>query len=285
MSYRDICEHLQDLYGLELSEATLSTITDQIIPLVKDWQSRPLESIYPIVWLDAVHFKVRKDGRIISKAVHCVLGVNLEGRKELLGMYLSDREAATFWLQVLTDLKNRGLQDIFITCIDNLSGFKEAISSIFPDTQIQQCIIHQIRNTVKYVPYKQEKAFMSDLRAVYKAVNLQQAEFALDTLEEKWGDKYPTAVNSWRNNWTELSAFFNYSEPIRKIIYTTNIIEGFHAQLRKITKTKRVFSSDMALMKLLYLVQENITKKWNMPMHDWRNVLSQLSIIFADRIP
>lgn len=285
MSYRDITAHLEDMYGIEVSEATLSSVTDKVLPLVKEWQSRPLEAIYPIVWLDAIHYKVREDARILTKAVHCVLGVNLEGRKELLGMYLSEREAASFWLSVLTDLKNRGVQDMFIACIDNLTGFKEAIASIYPQTDIQQCIIHQIRNSMRYVPYKQQKAFMTDLKAVYKAVNIEQAEIALLDLEEKWGKKYPAVLRSWNDNWTELSAFFKYAEPIRRVIYTTNTIEGFHAQLRKVTKTKRVFSSDMALLKLLYLVQENITKKWVMPMHDWKNTLSQFSIIFGDRCP
>lgn len=285
MSYRDICEHLNDLYGIELSEATLSGITDKIIPLVKEWQSRPLEAIYPIVWLDAIHYKVKEDARVLTKAVHCVLGVNLEGRKELLGMYISEREAASFWLSVLTDLKSRGVQDIFIACIDNLTGFKDAIATLFPQTDIQQCIIHQIRNSLRYVPYKQQKAFIADLKTVYKAVNLEQAEVALLDMDEKWGKKYPTVLRSWKENWTELSAFFKYAEPIRRVIYTTNTIEGFHAQLRKVTKTKRVFSSDMALLKLLYLIQENITKKWTMPMYDWKNTLSQFSIIFADRCP
>lgn len=284
MSYQDICDHLEELYGMELSESSLTAITDKVVPLVKEWQNRPLESIYPVVWLDAIHYKVREDGRIITKAVYCILGVSLAGKKELLGMYLAERESASFWLSVLTELQNRGVNDIFIACIDNLSGFKDAIGSIFPQTEVQLCVVHQIRNSLKYIAHKNQKQFLKDLKTVYKADTLQLAEKHLEELDDKWGSKYPIVLKSWKHNWVELSSYFKYPQPVRRIIYTNNTIENFHGQLRKVTKTKRVFSSDMALMKLLYLIQENITKKWTMPMYDWKNTLSQFSIIFEDRI-
>lgn len=284
MSYSDICSHLEEMYGLELSEATLSGITDKIIPMVKEWQSRPLEAVYPVVWMDAIRYKVRSEGRIINKAVYCLIGVNQEGYKELLGLYLSETESAKFWLSILNDLQHRGVKDIFIACIDNLTGFKEAITAAFPQTAVQLCIVHQIRNSLKYVTYKDQKAFMADLKKVYKAVSLDEAEHQLLELEEKWGDKYAAVLKSWNNNWAELSHYFSYPEPIRRIIYTTNIIEGFHSQLRKVTKSKRVFSSDMALMKLLYLIQRNVTKKWTMPVSDWKQALSQFSITFEGRL-
>lgn len=284
MSYSDIRSHMDELYGMELSEATLSTITDSIIPKVREWQNRPLEAVYPVVWLDAIHFKVKEEGRIVSKAVYGVLGVNQEGVKELLGMYLGVNESASFWLTVLTELQNRGVEDILIACIDNLSGFKEAITSVFAETEIQQCIVHQIRNSMRYIPEKDKKEFLSDLKSVYKADTLDLAEHNLLTISDKWEKKYPIVFKSWNNNWTELSAFFKYPKPIRTIIYTTNPIESFHSQLRKITKTKRVFTSDMALMKLLFLVQDNVTKKWSMPMHNWKSAFSHFSIIFEKRL-
>lgn len=284
MSYSDIRSHMDELYGMELSEATLSTITDSIIPKVREWQNRPLEGVYPVVWLDAIHFKVKEEGRIVSKAVYGILGVNQEGVKELLGMYLGVNESASFWLTVLTELQNRGVEDILIACIDNLSGFKEAITSVFPETEIQQCIVHQVRNSMRYIPEKDKKEFLTDLKSVYKADTLDLAEHNLLTISDKWEKKYPIVFKSWNNNWTELSAFFKYPKPIRTIIYTTNPIESFHSQLRKITKTKRVFTSDMALMKLLFLVQNNVTKKWSMPMHNWKSAFSHFSIIFEKRL-
>ena len=284
MSYSDIRSHIDELYGMELSEATLSNITDSIIPKVKEWQHRPLESIYPVVWLDAIHFKVKEDGRIINKAVYGILGVNQQGVKELLGMYLGASESASFWLTVLTELQNRGVEDILIASIDNLSGFKEAIASIFPKTEIQQCIVHQVRNSMRYIPEKDSKEFLKDLKSIYKADTKEMAEHHLLSVSEKWKVKHPFVIKSWNNNWDELSAYFKYPKPIRRIIYTTNPIESFHSQLRKITKTKRVFTSDMALMKLLYLVQNNVTKKWSMPMQNWKNALSQFSIIFENRL-
>lgn len=284
MSYSDIRGHIDEMYGMELSEATLTGITDSIVPKVKEWQNRPLESVYPIVWLDAIHFKVKEDGRIVNKAVYGILGVNQQGIKELLGMYLGASESASFWLNVLTELQNRGVEDILIACIDNLTGFKDAIGSVFPKTEIQQCIVHQVRNSMRYIPEKDSKEFLKDLKSVYKADTKDMAENHLLSLSEKWEKKYPVVLKSWNNNWEELSAYFKYPKPIRKIIYTTNAIESFHSQVRKITKTKRVFSSDMALMKLLYLVQNNITKKWSMPMQNWKSALSQFSIIFEGRL-
>ncbi len=258
MSLRDICSHIKEMYDTDISHTVLSQITDKIIPDIKEWQSRPLESMYCIVWLDAMHYKVRVDGKVSHKALYNILGINKEGHKEVLGMYISQSEGANFWLQVLTDLQHRGLEDILIACTNNLKGFSEAILSIFPKTQIQKCIVHQIRNSLKYVASKDQKAFMKDLKLVYKAINKEIAEDELLNLEEKWGEKYPIVIESWRRNWEELSQYFEYTEPIRRIIYTTNAVEGFHRQVRKVTKTKGAFVNDMALLKLVYLATKNI---------------------------
>ena len=283
-SYSDIRDYLQEIYGIEASTATISRVTDKILPLLQQWRSRPLEAVYPFVWLDAIHYKVRHEGRVVSKAIHCIIGVNQEGYKDLLGLYIGENEGAKFWLQVLTDLRNRGIEDIFISCIDNLSGFAEAIESVFPQTEVQLCIVHQIRNSKKYIAWKDVKAFMKDLKTIYRASTKELAEHNLDKLEATWGEKYPVVIASWRKNWDRLSNYFQYVPEIRKVIYTTNIIEGFHRQLRKVTKTKGAFTSDDALMKLLYLVQADITNKWNRPLHNWNQTLSQLSIIFGDRL-
>lgn len=283
-SYSDIRSYLYDMYGLAVSETTIGRVTDKVLPLLQEWQSRSLEAVYPFVWMDAIHFKVREQRRVISKAVYCIIGVNIEGQKELLGLYLGESEGAKFWLQVLTDLQNRGVEDILIACIDNLSGFAEAVESIFPKTQVQLCIIHQVRNSIKYVASKDHSDFMKDLKLVYQATTIDRAELYLDKLEEKWGKKYPTVIRSWRRNWDRLTHYFQYDKRIRKVIYTTNIIEGFHRQLRKVTKTKGAFVNDNALMKLLYLVQKNITKKWDKPIMSWNQTLAQLEIIFEDRI-
>ena len=261
MSFRDISRHIKDMYDTDISHSTLSAITDKIIPQVKEWQSRPLEELYTIVWLDAMHYKVKEEHRIVSRAVYNILGINRHGHKELLGMYVSQSEGANFWLSVLTDLQNRGVKDILIACIDNLNGFPEAINSVFADTEVQTCIIHQIRNSLKYVASKDQKDFMKDLKPVYKADTLELAELRLDELEEKWGNKYEKVMESWRRNWPKLSAYFRYDPVVRKLIYTTNAIEGFHRQVRKVTKTKGGFTSDMALLKLIYLAQNNISKK------------------------
>jgi transposase-like protein len=283
-SYGDISDHLQEMYGLDVSTATVSRVTDKILPLVQEWRSRPLEAVYPFVWLDAIHYKVRHEGRVVTRAVYCMIGLNQEGYKELLGMYIGENEGAKFWLQVLTDLQNRGVEDIFIASIDNLNGFADAIETIFPHTEVQLCIVHQIRNSQKYLSYKDVKAFMKDLQPVYKASTKEQAEKYLDQLQANWGDKYPKVIESWRKNWPRLSNYFQYSKEIRRIIYTTNIIEGFYRQIRNVTKSKGAFTSEDALMKLLFLAQENISSKWNRPVHNWNQTLAQLSIIFGDRL-
>lgn len=284
MSYKDISVHIQEMYGLEISTGTLSSVTDKIIHTVKEWQARPLESIYPIVWLDAIHYKIRENGKVLGKAVYTILGVNLEGRKEVLGLYISENEGANFWLQVLTDLSNRGVHDILIACVDGLKGFPEAIEAIFPDTQVQLCVVHQIRNSLKYVGSKNRKEFMADLKRVYKAVNKDLAAAELDTLEDKWNDKYPIVIKSWRNNWERLSQYFKYPEDIRRIIYTTNTIEAVHRQFRKLTKTKGAFPNQDSLLKLLYLGIQNASKKWTMPIQNWSLTISQLAIFFEGRL-
>jgi transposase-like protein len=283
-SLGDISDHLQEMYGIDVSTATISRVTDKIIPLIQEWRSRPLEAVYPFVWLDAIHYKVRHEGRVISRAVYCVIGLNQEGYKDLLGMYIGENEGAKFWLQVLTDLHNRGVEDIFIACIDNLSGFADAIQSIFPDTEVQSCVVHQVRNSIKYLSYKDVKAFLKDLKQVYQASTKELAEKHLSQLEATWGTRYPKVIESWNKNWDKLSAYFKYNKDIRRIIYTTNIIEGFHRQLRNITKSKGAFTSEDALMKLLFLAQENICSKWNRPVHNWNQTLAQLSIIFGERL-
>ena len=285
MSLRDISSHIKEMYDTDISPTVLSQITDKIIPDIKAWQSRPLEPMYCILWLDAMHYKVRTDGKVQHKALYNILGINKEGHKEVLGMYISESEGANFWLQVLTDLEQRGLKDVLIACTDNLKGFSEAILSVFPKTQIQKCVIHQIRNSLKYVASKDQKEFMKDLKLVYKAINKSIAEDELLNLEEKWGDKYPIVIESWQRNWEELSQYFEYTEPIRRIIYTTNAVEGFHRQVRKVTKTKGAFVNDMALLKLVYLATKNIQKKWTNPLHNWSLIIQQLYIKFGERIP
>ena len=284
MSYEDIRSHLEELYGLELSKAQLSVITDRVLPLVDEWRTRPLDKVYAIVWMDAIHYKVRHEGRIVSRAVYCVLAIDQHGRKDLLGLYVSENEGAKFWLSVLTDLQNRGVEDILIACIDNLKGFSEAIESIFPQTEVQLCVVHQIRNSLRYITSEDQKPFLKDLKKVYQAVNKSSAEFKLDELDQKWGKKYPVVILSWRNNWDRLSQYFKYPDQIRRIIYTTNTVEGFNRQLRKTTKSKAVMPSETALMKLLFLVSQNIMKKWTTPIPKWALVIQQLAIHFEGRL-
>ncbi len=284
MGYRQIQTHLQELYSVELSEAQLTNITDKILPVVEEWRSRPLESMYAIVWLDAIHYKVRHEGRIENRAVYSILGVNLEGKKDVLGIYVSENEGAKFWLQVLTQLQQRGVEDILIACIDNLKGFADAIETIFPKTEVQLCVVHQIRNSMKYVGTKHQKEFMRDLKPVYQAPDESSARSKLEGLKEKWGKMYPVVIESWENNWDRLSRYFQYPAAIRRIIYTTNMVEGFHRQLRQVTKTKGAFTSDNALIKLLFLAIERITEKWTSPLQNWSLTFSQLSIYFRDRI-
>lgn len=284
MSYQDIALHVADLYGLSVSHATISSVTDKIIPELKQWQQRPLESHYPFIWLDAIHYKVKVEGRYESQAVYTVLGLNLEGKKEVLGLYLSESEGANFWLSVLTDLNNRGVVDILIASVDGLKGFPDAINTIFPKTEVQLCIIHQIRNSMKYVASKNQKAFMADLKPVYRAVSKEAAETALDELEGRWGAQYPIVLKSWRSKWENLSVYFKYPPDIRRVIYTTNAIEAVHRQFRKLTKTKGAFPNENSLLKLLYMGIQNASKKWTMPLQNWNLTLSQLSIYFEGRL-
>ncbi len=284
MSYTDISSHIEDIYQISISTATISAITDKIIDKVKQWQSRPLESIYPFVWLDAIHYKIKDGGKYVSKAIYTVLGVGCDGKKDILGLYLSESEGANFWLSVLTDLNNRGLQDILIASVDGLKGFPEAIKTIFPNTEVQLCIIHQIRNSMRYVGSKNHKEFMSDLKPIYQAVSKDEAEYALLKLDEKWGKLYPIVIQSWQNKWENLSVYFKYPPEIRKVIYTTNIIESVHRQFRKLTKTKGAFPNENSLLKLLYMGIQNATKKWTMPVRNWNLTLSQLAIFFEGRL-
>ncbi|RUO36061.1 IS256 family transposase [Aliidiomarina taiwanensis] len=283
-SYQDIRMHIEDLYGIHVSNGTINAVTDKLLPELQAWRERQLEAVYPIVWLDAIHYKIKENGRFISKAVYTILGLNVEGKKELLGLYLSESEGAHHWLSVLTDLHNRGVQDILIACVDGLKGFPEAIESIYPKTEVQHCIIHQIRNSLKYVASKNQKAFMADLKCVYKAVTLSAAESALDDLEAKWGEKYPIVIKSWRSKWLTLSAYFKYPDYVRTAIYTTNAVEAVHRQFRKLTKTKGGFTNENSLLKLLYAGMLKASERWSHPVQNWNLTLSQLSIHFDGRL-
>lgn len=285
MTTKDIETHIMDIYGLECSDTTISRITDKILPVVREWQSRPLEDIYAVVFMDAIHFHVRSEGRIIKKAVYIAIGINMDGLKEVLGMWVGENESAKFWLSVMNGLKNRGVEDILIACVDGLTGFPAAIEAVYPQTEIQQCIIHQIRNTTRFVSYKDIKALMADLKKVYAAVDEQTALTELDNFDDKWGNKYPKIAISWRNNWANLSTYFKYPQEVRTLIYTTNTIEGFNRQLRKVTKNKGVFPTDDSLIKMLYLAMMDITKKWTGKRREWGQIHSQLEIFFADRLP
>ena len=284
LSYKDIIKHIEEIYQIELSTATISAITDKIIDKVKAWQSRPLESIYPFVWLDAIHYKIKDGGKYVTKAVYTVLGMGIDGKKDILGLYLSQSEGANFWLSVLTDLNNRGLEDILIVSVDGLKGFPEAIKTIFPQTEVQLCVVHQIRNSLKYVASKDQKEFMRDLKLVYQATTKELAEDELLKLDEKWGKKYPIVLQSWQNKWENLSYYFKYPKEIRKIMYTTNIIESVHRQFRKLTKTKGSFPNENSLLKLLYMGIENAKEKWTQPVHNWSLTISQLAIFFEGRL-
>lgn len=284
LSFRDISAHIKEMYDTDISAATLSAITDRIIPEIKEWQSRPLDPLYTIVWMDAMHYKVREDHRVVSRAVYNILGINRRGQKELLGMYVSQSEGAGFWLSVLTELQNRGVEDILIACIDNLNGFSEAIESVFPKTQVQSCIVHQLRNSLKYISNKDQSEFIKELKSVYQADTIDLAELGLESLALKWEAKYPLVIASWQRNWSKLTVYFQYDKAIRTMIYTTNTIEGFHRQIRKVTKTKGAFTSDMALLKLMYLAQKNISKKWYRPIKNWKQIAQRLAIWFPGRM-
>ena len=285
MTTSDIEMHIRDIYGIEVSDTTVSRVTDKILPIAKEWQQRPLEAIYAVVFLDAIHYHVRSEGQIIKKAVYIAIGINLDGKKDVLGMWVGENESAKFWATVLNSLKNRGVEDIFIACTDNLTGFSSAIEAVFPKTEIQNCIIHQLRNSSKYVSYKDIKALMADLKAVYAAVDEAAALEALDVFSEHWDKKYPKISQSWRDNWANLSTYFKYPKEVRRLIYTTNTIEGFNRQLRKVTKSKSVFPTDDSLFKMLYLAMIDITKKWTGRRQDWSVIYAQMAIFFGDRIP
>ena len=285
MTTGDIEAHIQDIYGVDVSDTTVSRITDKILPVAKEWQQRPLEAVYAVVFLDAIHYHVRSEGHIVKKAVYTAIGIDLDGHKDVLGMWVGENESAKYWATVLNSLRNRGIEDIFIACTDNLCGFSTAIEAVFPKTEIQNCIIHQIRNSSKYVSYKDLKALMADLKAVYAAVDEDAALMALDTFSEHWDKKYPTISQSWRANWANLSTYFKFPQELRRLIYTTNAIEGFNRQLRKVTKAKSVFPTDESLFKMLYLAMMDITKKWTGRRQDWSMIHAQLAVYFEDRMP
>ena len=284
MTTRDIQSHVEELYGLEVSPTTISNITDSIVVHAKEWQNRPLAEIYPIVFFDAIHYKVREDGKVVSKAAYTCLALDLEGKKDMLGIWVGESEGANYWLGIMTELRNRGVQDILIAAVDGLKGFPDAIESVFPGCEVQQCIIHQIRNTIKYVGSKNQKEFMKDLKLVYTAPTEEAGLLELDRLDQKWGEKYPYPIKSWRNNWNNLAVFFKYPAEIRKMIYTTNAVENLHHQFRKVTKNRALFPNDDALIKMLYLAYKDIAKKWTMPVNNWAFIFSQLSIRFEERL-
>ena len=284
MSTRDIHDQLQDLYGIELSAEMVSKITDKLLPEIKEWQSRPLNPIYPFVFMDCIHYKVREEGRILSKAAYVIMGVTVDGYKDILSITVGANETSKFWLGMLNDLKNRGLKDVLFFCVDGLPGFKEAINAVFPQAQIQRCVIHMLRNSFKYVSYKDLRKFASDFKNVYNAPTESMALAELEQVKETWGKKYPYAISNWENNWEDVNSFFQFSDEIRRIMYTTNIIEGVNRQYRKVTKTKSVFPSDASLEKMLYLASRNITQKWTQRYRNWDQVLSQLTILYNDRL-
>ena len=285
MTTTDIGEHIQDIYGIDVSESTVSRITDKVLPAAKEWQQRPLESVYAVMFMDAIHYHVRSEGQIVKKAVYIAIGIDLDGRKDVLGMWVGENESAKYWATVLNSLRNRGVEDVFIACTDNLTGFSNAIEAVYPKADIQNCIIHQLRNSSKYVSYKDLKALMADLKEVYAAVDEPSAEEALNRFAEKWDKKYPKISASWRENWANLSTYFKFPEELRRLIYTTNAIEGFNRQLRKVTKSKAVFPTDDSLFKMLYLAMLDITKKWTGRRQDWSVIHAQLSVYYADRMP
>jgi len=284
MSNADIAATLQDIYGISASKDMITAVTDKVMPLVMEWQNRPLESIYAVVFFDGVVFKVRKEGKIINRCIYTVLGINMDGFKDILGLWISDNESASFWASVCNDLRNRGVDQILVACHDNLNGFSPAINASFPRTRQQLCIIHQIRNSTKHVSYKDLKAIMADLKLIYKANNAENAEFNLELFGEKWNDKYPQIYKSWKENWFDLIEFFQYPDEFRKLIYTTNAVEGFHRMLRKHTKNKTSFPTDDSLRKSIYLSIQEIMKKWCIPIHNWGKIYGQISIFFEDEL-
>ena len=284
MTTSDIESHIEEIYGYQVSDSSITRITDKILPLVKEWQTRPLEAVYPIVFMDAIHYHVRSEGQIVKKAVYIAIGISSSGEKDVIGMWVGENESAKFWLSKLNELKSRGVEDILIACVDGLTGFSNAIEAVYPQTQIQQCIIHQIRSSTQFVSYKDIKALIADLKLVYKAATEENALLNLELFDEKWGKKYPKIAISWKNNWPRLSTYFKYPQEIRTLIYTTNTIEGYNRQLRKVTKNKSVFPTDDSLLKMLYLATQDITKKWTSRQRDWGQIISQLQIYFEGRI-
>ena len=285
MTTGDIETHIKDIYGLDVSDTTVSRITDKILPVAKEWQQRPLESIYAVVFLDAIHYHVRSEGQIVKKAVYIAIGIDLDGKKDVLGMWVGENESAKFWATVLNGLRNRGVEDIFIACTDNLNGFSDAIAAVYPKTDIQNCIIHQLKNSSKYVSYKDLKALMADLKTVYAAPDEASALAALEFFSGKWDKKYPKISQSRQSDWANLSTYFKFPAELRKLIYTANAIEGFNRQLRKVTKSKSVFPTDDSLFKMLYLAMIDITKKWTGRRQDWSQIHAQFSVFYADRMP
>lgn len=284
VSTREIQDHLQRLYGIEVSPTLISNVTNKIMPMVKEWQNRPLQQIYAVVFLDAIHFKVKQDGQIVNKAAYMVIGIDLDGTKDVLGIWIGENESAKFWLNVLNELKNRGVQDILIVSVDNLTGFSEAINACYPDAEIQKCIVHQVRNSIRYVSYKDVKKITAALKPIYTASSEAAGLEELNQFEAAWGEKYPLIVRSWRNNWAEISTFFKYPPEIRKIIYTTNMIESYHRQLRKVTKGKSIFPTDDALLKMLFMATQDVLRKWTGRVQNWGQILLQLSIYFPDKV-
>jgi len=284
MSTRDINSQMREIYGIDVSAEMVSRITDKVIPLAKEWQNRPLQSVYPLIFLDGMVFDVRQDGQLTKKTAYIVYGINLEGMKEILGIWLGEAESSKFWMNVVRDLQTRGVKDIFIASVDGLNGFEEAICSVFPKTEIQKCVVHQIRTSTKFVSYKDRKKFCSDMRQIYTAPNEKAGLEALDKFDQTWGKKYQYAIKSWRNNWKNLATFFKYPQEIRKIIYTTNHLENFNREVRKVTKTKSSFPTDDSLLKLLYLIIIDKTEKWTMPVRDWSLIISQMGVYFGERL-
>jgi len=285
MTTREIQEQLLEVYDTEVSPSLISKVTDAVLDEVKAWQNRPLDAVWPVVYLDAIHLKIRTEGRVQSRAVYVALGINLSGNKELLGLWIGENEGAKFWLNVLTELSNRGVEDILIAAVDGLTGFPDAIQSVFPKTEVQLCIVHMVRNSLRYVPWKTKRAVLKDLKRVYKAATIEAAEQALDAFEQAWGQQYPMAVKAWRSRWENVIPFFGYPEPIRKVIYTTNAVESLNAQLRKVTRKRGAFPTDDSVRKVLYLAVTRASKKWTMPIQDWAAALNFFSVVFEGRVP
>jgi putative transposase len=285
MTVQDIRDHLEDIYNVDVSTDLISTVTDGVMEVVKEWQNRPLEPVYPIVYFDALRMKIRHEGRVVNKAVYLAVGVRMDGIKDVLGIWIEKNEGAKFWLNVFTELKNRGLQDVLIACVDGLKGLPEAIESVYPDAEVQLCIVHLVRNSLKYVSYKDRKKIASDLKSIYRAATVEQAESALEEFAQAWDKRYPMISQSWRSNWPRVIPFFDYSEPIRKVIYTTNAIESLNSSLRKVTKNRNNFPTDDSAVKLLYMAIQNVMKKWTMPIRNWSLAVHQLAIRFGERVP